>query len=96
MANINVSPDLLRTRAGQYEAESENVGEMIERLDSLLNELVEEWKGSASEAYAEKYEELKPDFVHAKDLLHDIAEALKITADNLENIDSEIASQFKA
>lgn len=49
---------------------------------------------AASEAYAAKFEELRPSFVAAKDLIDDIAIALDKTAEAVESTDSQIASQF--
>ena len=51
-SQIRISPDQMRERANSYQTESGNVSEMIGRLDSLLQSLLGEWEGSASEAYA--------------------------------------------
>ena len=57
-SQIRISPDQMRERANSYQTESGNVSEMIGRLDSLLQSLLGEWEGSASEAYRERYESL--------------------------------------
>ena len=88
---IRMTPDTMRTRAGEYRTESENV---IEKMDSLLETLLTEWEGSASEAYANKFNELRPSFVAAKELIDDIATALDKTAEAVEVTDNQIASQF--
>ena len=72
---IRMTPDTMRTRAGEYRTESENVQGVIEKMDSLLETLLTEWEGSASEAYANKFNELRPSFVAAKELIDDIATA---------------------
>ena len=59
-SQIRISPDQMRERANSYQTESGNVSEMIGRLDSLLQSLLGEWEGSASEAYRERYESLRP------------------------------------
>lgn len=61
-SQIRISPDQMRERANSYQTESGNVSEMIGRLDSLLQSLLGEWEGSASEAYRERYESLRPAF----------------------------------
>ena len=63
-------------------------------MDSLLNTLLTEWEGSASEAYANKFSELRPSFVAAKQLIDDIAQALDKTAEAVEATDNQIAGQF--
>ena len=77
-SQIRISPDQMRERANSYQTESGNVSEMIGRLDSLLQSLLGEWEGSASEAYRERYESLRPAFTQAEELL---AEILKAAAD---------------
>ena len=91
---IRMTPDTMRTRAGEYRTESENVQGVIEKMDTLLEELLAEWEGAASEAYANKFNELRPSFIAAKDLIDDIAVALDKTAEAVEATDSQIASQF--
>ena len=65
-------------------------------MDSLLSQLQSEWEGAASRSYAEKYEELKPGFVKAQELIMEISEALNKTAQTVEETDQAIAAQFRA
>ena len=97
MANqIRITPDQMRERANQYRAEAETVNGVIGQMDSLLQALQGEWEGSASESYATRYQELKPGFVKAEELIREIAAALDSTARIVEETDSSIAAQFKA
>lgn len=93
---IRMTPETMRSRAGEYRTESANVDSVISKMDSLLDTLLSEWEGSASEAYNDKFAELRPYFVKAKELIDDIATALEKTADAVEETDSTIASQFRA
>lgn len=93
---IRMTPETMRSRAGEYRTESANVESVISKMDSLLDTLLSEWEGSASEAYNDKFAELRPSFVKAKELIDDIATALEKTADAVEETDSSIASQFRA
>ena len=93
---IRMTPDTMRERAGQYRTEHDNLGDIITKLDSLLETLQGEWEGAASEAYAAKFDELRPAFTDAQNLLEDIAKALENTATAVETTDSEIASKFNA
>ena len=94
-SQIRISPDQMRERANSYQTESGNVSEMIGRLDSLLQSLLGEWEGSASEADRERYESLRPAFTQAEELLAEISKALNTTAQNMENVDESIASGFR-
>lgn len=93
---IRMTPDMMRSRASEYATQSEMVGEVISRMDSLLSQLQSEWEGAASRSYAEKYEELKPGFVKAQELIMEISEALNKTAQTVEETDQAIAAQFRA
>ena len=97
MANqIRITPDQMRERAGQYRAEADTVNGVINKMDSLLGQLQSEWEGASSESYAARYQELKPGFVKAEELIREIAAALDSTARIIEETDSDIAAQFKA
>ena len=97
MANqIRITPDQMRERATQYRAEADVVNGVIGKMDSLLQQLQGEWEGSASESYAARYQELKPGFMKAEELIREIATALDSTAKIVEETDANIASQFRA
>ena len=92
---IRMTPEVMRGRAGEYTNQANNVAEVIDKMDKLLEALLTEWEGAASEAYAEKFGALRPSFVEAKNLIDDIAAALNETANAVEAQDAAIASQFK-
>lgn len=96
MANqIRMTPDMMRSRAGEYTNEAEKLNGIIQTMDRLLSNLQSEWEGEASRAYAEKFSQLRPGFVKAYDLINEISAALKSTAQIVEDTDRQIASQFR-
>lgn len=96
MANqIRISPEQMRGRAKQYRNEADAVNSVISKMDTLLKELQSEWEGSSSEAYAARYQELKPSFVKAEGLIREIASALDSTANIIEQTDADIANQYR-
>ena len=97
MANqIRMTPDTMRTRAGEYTAQGQKLQEIITKMDNLLGQLQSEWEGNASRAYAEKFAQLRPGFVKAKELIDEITQALKSTAQIVEETDQNIANQFRS
>lgn len=97
MANqIRITPDQMRERANQYRNEAETVNGVIKQMDSLLGQLQAEWEGAASESYAARYQELKPGFMKAEELIREIATALDSTARIVEETDTSNANQFRA
>ena len=96
MANqIRITPDQMRERAKQYRAEADIVNGVINKMDSLLQQLQSEWEGAASESYAVRYQELKPGFMKAEELIREIAATLDSTAKIGEETDTSIANQFR-
>lgn len=93
---IRITPDMMRQRASEYANQSEAVGQVISTMDSLLAQLQDEWEGASSRSYAEKYNELKPGFVKAQELIMEISTALNKTASIIEETDASIAAQFRA
>ena len=92
---IRVTPDQMNARAKQYRHEADEVNRVIVQMDSLLQTLQGEWEGAASEAYAARYQELRPGFVKAEELIREIAIALEVVASKLAETDSMIAGQFR-
>ena len=96
MANqIRITPDQMRERANQYRVEADAVNGVIGKMDTLLQLLQSEWEGAASESYATRYQQLKPGFLKAEELIREIATALDSTAKIVEETDSNIANQFR-
>jgi len=97
MANqIRITPEQMRSRAGEYRTEADVVNGVISKMDQLLGALQGEWEGAASESYAARYAELKPGFLKAEELIREIAQALESTANIVEQTDADIAAQFRA
>lgn len=92
---IRITPDQMRERAKQYRTEADTVNGVISKMDSLLQVLQSEWEGSSSEAYAARYQELKPGFMKAEELIREIATALDSTARIIEETDKDIANQYR-
>lgn len=92
---IRISPDVMRGRANEYRREAEAVSGVIGRMDALLQQLQSEWEGNASESYAARYQELKPGFMKAEELIREIAQSLDSTARIVEETDANIANQYK-
>lgn len=95
-SQIRMTPETMRTRASEYTTQANNLQTVINKMDTLLQTLQGEWEGSASEAYAARFSELRPGFVKAKDLIDEISAALKKTAQIVEATDNSIANQFRS
>lgn len=92
---IRMTPDTMRARANEYRTEANNVNSVIAKMDALLSALQSEWEGNAADSYAARYEELKPAFVKAEDLINEIAKALDASANYMEESDQNIANSWR-
>lgn len=88
---IRMTPELMHIRAGEYRKEAEEVRDVLRRMDEKLLELMNEWEGKSSEAYKRRFDELRPYFVDASELIDQIAFSLDRAADIVEATDAEIA-----
>lgn len=94
MSQIKMTPEEVRASAKQYRAQAEVVDGVNKKMDSLLNQLQNQWEGSGSQSFAARYGELKPSFVKAVELINEIATALDGAANALERGDTEAARLF--
>lgn len=95
MAQIRMTPETMRTRAGQTDKQAEAMQNLINTMDKLLQTLKGEWEGDAMKGYEDRYNKIKPSLKNAKDLLDEIAHNLRETAKIVEETDKSIASQFR-
>ena len=95
MNEFRIDPELMRVRASEYRAEADAVDEIIKKMDILLNNMSNEWIGMTSEAFCNRYEELRPAFVDARDLICNIAETIEAVTKEVEEQDSVSAKKIK-
>ena len=89
---IRISPDEVRTKAGEFATEAAAVQDVITKMDSLLGALQGGWEGAASTAFANSYLELKPGFTAARDLIEGFSKKLNSAANVMEQTDADLAS----
>ncbi|AZB40859.1 MULTISPECIES: WXG100 family type VII secretion target [Bacillaceae] len=92
---IKVTPEELVVKSNDFKAESENVHQQITRLNGKMDELRDLWKGSASEAFSEQWETLRPSVEKMETMLAEVSQQLNKTADALRNADQDIANQIR-
>lgn len=93
---IRITPEQMRGRASEYRTQASNVEDVINNMDRLLDALQSEWEGESSAAFADRFTELRPGFVAAKDLIDEIAASLDATANDIEDLDNQIAGKYRS
>ena len=92
---IRMTPEQMRSRAGEVRNQGETLQEVVNRTGNIINELQTEWEGQASRAFAEQWDRLRPAFNDMKQLILDISTQLDGTANAVEQLDQDIASRFR-
>ena len=92
---IRMTPEQMRQRAGEVRTQGETFQDVINRMQSIINELQSEWEGQASQAFADQFSRLKPSFNEMRQLIYDIGTQLDGTANAVEQLDQDIASRFR-
>jgi len=95
MSQIRMTPEMMRSRAGEVRQQGETFQEVINRMGNIINELQSEWEGQASQAFAQQFDRLRPSFNEMRQLVDDIGTQLNGTANAVEQLDQEIASRFR-
>lgn len=91
---IRITPEQMRSRAGEFRNEGQNFEECILKMQSLIDALQDEWEGAASQGFANQFSSLRPSFDKVRNLIEEIGGQLDSTAAAVENLDQEIASKF--
>jgi len=92
---IRMTPETMRTRATEVRHQGETFQEVIGRMHGIITELQSEWEGAASTAFAEQFYRLKPAFNEMRQLIDNIGMQLDQTANAVEQMDNQIAGQFR-
>jgi WXG100 family type VII secretion target len=94
VGQIRITPDQMRTRAGEFRTEGNNFQDCITKMQGLIRTLQEEWEGQASQVFAAQFEALTPSFNKVRELIEDIGGQLDATAAAVESLDQESAGKF--
>lgn len=93
---IRISPEEMRNRANQYQQKGQEFETLVQGMRQLLEALQQEWEGQSSQAFAQEFEDLEKNaFPKVKELIENIANTLKVTAQSLEEVDSQLAGQMR-
>jgi len=92
---IRMTPEDMRSRAGDVDGQRNAFGDVISRMDSILNQLEAEWDGAASQKFRQQFEDLRrTSFQNMTQLLEDLGTQLRQTAQAVEDLDREIANRI--
>lgn len=89
---IKLSPSELRTSAQKYTEGSQQVNEILQKLQSEQNTISSNWEGSGFESFDAQFSALKPKVSEFAELLEQINQQLNQVAQIMEETDQNISS----
>lgn len=93
MAVIQVTPEMLRTKAGEVRTIKSNHDNIVTQITSLVRNLNSQWKGAAQDTFLARYNEFNNStFVTFTNMLEDYAKLMETAANELENQDTTLSN----
>lgn len=96
MAIIQVTPELLNSKANELRALKASHDEAMTKMRSLIMGLNEIWKGDAQNAYVQKYESMQSTFNQFSEMLEGYAKLMNNTAAKMGETDAALASNIQS
>lgn len=90
MAIIQVTPEVLRSKATDVRSYRSDHDNVIAKLTTLVNGLNETWKGEAQDAFVAKFESMRSTFQNFSEMLEGYAKLMDTAANELENADQSL------
>ena len=91
---ISVTPEQLRDQSRVYLDARDMVAEAKAKVDSMNNQIAEQWKGQAFQAYLQQFEQLAGHVREFNELLVSINAQLNKYADTIAERDAQDATAF--
>lgn len=96
MAQITVTPELLRAKANELRGIRQNHDDSMSQMRTLVSSLTEIWTGSAQDAFVAKYESLQPTFTQFSQMIEDFAGLMDTHATRMEETDQSMSQTISS
>lgn len=91
---ISVTPEQLKSQAKVYQQASSQIQDAIRKVNSMNQQIAQEWKGQAFQSYLEQYNQLEGNVKKMEELLISINGQLTKYADTVAQRDQQDAGSF--
>jgi WXG100 family type VII secretion target len=85
---IKVSPDAMRTKAGELRKCSTNIQDIIGQVKTEINAMKTTWEGAAAEKYVRQFEQLSDNFQERYDVIESYAKFLEGAATEFDSAET--------
>ena len=93
MALIQVNPEELYVQGSQFKLHAEEIQQIVAKLDQMKNQLIEEWKGSASNAFMNQYDLLHLQIVRFYTVIGEMGDQVNSIATIVDNANNGITAK---
>lgn len=91
---ITVTPEQLKSQAKVYQQAASQIQDAIRKVNSMNQQISQEWQGQAFQAYLEQYQQLEGNVKQMEELLESIYGQLNKYADTVAERDRQDAGSF--
>ena len=96
MAIIQVTPEVLNSKANEVRSLKSQYDDTMAKLRSLVLGLSETWKGEAQDAFVAKFESMQSSFTSFSEMLEGYAKLMDTAARELQNTDQSLKSTMQS
>ena len=96
MAIIQVTPEVLNSKANEVRSLRAQHDDTMAKLRSLVLALNETWKGEAQDAFVAKFESMQNSFTSFSEMLEGYAKLMDTAARELQNTDQTLKSTMQS
>ena len=96
MAIIQVTPEVLSSKANEVRSLKAQHDDTMAKLRSLVLALNETWKGEAQDAFVAKFESMQNSFTSFSEMLEGYAKLMDTAARELQNTDQSLKSAMQS
>ncbi len=89
---IEIQYDQVRSEANRLMQLKEQHDNQMRRMAQIINSTSDVWKGSAQQAYIDKFNEMQKDFQRFSEMLQHLSELILSSAEELQQADTDSAS----
>ena len=88
---ISMNIERMEYYAKEFEKRIEPLQEAVNSMTTVCAEMEGEWQGGAATAFLARYEEIRPSFERAPEVVREISAALTNAATQTESLDRDLA-----
>ena len=96
MASIRVTPEALNAQGNDLIGYSGDLADILNSIDSKINEIMDGWDGLAQDAYFDMYTTMKQSLDKFPELVHALGGATVSAAEAFSSVDEQLQSGFKS